>query len=428
MRPFINKYYWCLALFITLLSCSLFVIPSNSYANNNFYRQQQMMRQQQMQMQQQRAMQQRQAAMRRQQAEMQRRQAAMQRQRQRAMQQRQSAMRQQRARQQQIRQQRQAQQKQLRIARQQKLQKFQTQKKFQQQDQKQFALKQKELQKRSQIRNQQKLKARNDRLAALQKKHFSQLNKKRKTTQKRKTDTLLSLRKHLKTTSSLSPYKPARAKSSMNLAAFKKRQASNQTKARTTKQLEVQRKTVRQQLQKIAKTREHLGKKKKAGADGKKKQLSKNQKLARANFSGTQKGKDSGSGNTTKKGWLQHWEGIGYKKSLGHVIKKHVGKTSTELIDRIKSDPRISKASSFTNKTTAEFVIGRAINRNRTQINAWRRKAKPGSRLELKYTGKRAIGTGIKRGEKNTKDKKNAKIVLQMRDNGKYHILTAYPE
>ena len=271
MKSFIKQNNLSIALLAIILQIAVFGGPSYLYANNNFYRQQQMMRQQQMQMQQQREMQRRQAEMQRRQAEMQRRQAEMQRQRQRAMQQRQEAMRQQRARQQQIQQQRRAQQERQRIARQQKLQKFQNQKNFQKQNQKQLALKQKELQKRSQIRNQQKIKARNDRLAALQKKRGARQSKEKEEIQKRQSATLLSLRKHLKSTSALTSYKPAQAKSNTNLAAFKKIQVSNQAKERTTKQLEIQRKTVKQQLQKIAQTREHLGRKTKTG-DGEQKQ------------------------------------------------------------------------------------------------------------------------------------------------------------
>jgi len=129
-----------------------------------------------------------------------------------------------------------------------------------------------------------------------------------------------------------------------------------------------------------------------------------------------------------KQGWLQHWEGVGRGRSVGHTIKHgHVGATDADLLSRLSSSPRLRSASTFTDQATAESVISQTISSNRNQLNAWVRSASPGDRLRLNYTGSDVIGRGVSRGA-SVGDRTNARIILQMRDNGKYHILTAFPE
>ncbi len=132
--------------------------------------------------------------------------------------------------------------------------------------------------------------------------------------------------------------------------------------------------------------------------------------------------------STVERGWLQFWEERGIGNSRGHVIAQHVGKSDADLIARIGSNKKISAASSFTDQATAEAVIGGAIRQNRTQLSAWLRTAQQGDRLPLTYPGTDVIGRGIKKGQSVVGDRTSAKIILQALGNGKYHILTAFPQ
>ena len=125
--------------------------------------------------------------------------------------------------------------------------------------------------------------------------------------------------------------------------------------------------------------------------------------------------------------WLQNWEGIGIGRSVGHTLDVHVGQSDNDLLVRLESNSRIRGASTFTDQSIAESVIGQTISTNRNQINAWVRSAKPGDRLRLDYTGTDVVGRGATRGI-GVSDRTNARVIIQMRENGKYHILTAYPE
>src|SRR5689334_10011971 len=41
----------------------------------------------------------------------------------------------------------------------------------------------------------------------------------------------------------------------------------------------------------------------------------------------------------------------------GHTLQRHVGKSDAELIERLKREPQISSASTYTDRATAERVI-----------------------------------------------------------------------
>src|SRR5579871_4897314 len=55
----------------------------------------------------------------------------------------------------------------------------------------------------------------------------------------------------------------------------------------------------------------------------------------------------------------------------GHTIEKHVGKNEAWLRDRLKLDPHIGAASSFTDIRLAEWAISETMQVNATKIKAW---------------------------------------------------------
>ena len=115
----------------------------------------------------------------------------------------------------------------------------------------------------------------------------------------------------------------------------------------------------------------------------------------------------------------------------GHTLARHVGKTNRELSDRLRQQPDISAASTYTDLRTAETVVGAALARERGRIATW--SARRGSRpnLALRYTspGPRPIGRSWQRGKIAPDGCFQAVVVLRWdAARGAFCVLTSYPE
>ncbi|MFP3813953.1 RNase A-like domain-containing protein, partial [Bacillus sp. SIMBA_005] len=78
-----------------------------------------------------------------------------------------------------------------------------------------------------------------------------------------------------------------------------------------------------------------------------------------------------------------------HEQKGGHLVKRHVGKTDEELLERLKSNSKISGSSTFEDITTAEKVVNDILNnpKNIKKIDKWL--SNPNSRptLPLRYKG-----------------------------------------
>ena len=112
----------------------------------------------------------------------------------------------------------------------------------------------------------------------------------------------------------------------------------------------------------------------------------------------------------------------------GHLIERHVGKTNEELLERIKSNPRINGSSTFNNRAIAEKVADDVLSdsNNKKAVEEWLSNSQSKSNLVLIYEGTDIIGRGVKRGSTNIEDMTNARIVLKKSGDGSF-ILTGYP-
>nr|WP_237655341.1 MULTISPECIES: RNase A-like domain-containing protein [Bacillus cereus group] len=112
----------------------------------------------------------------------------------------------------------------------------------------------------------------------------------------------------------------------------------------------------------------------------------------------------------------------------GHLLERHVGKTDEELLQRLESDTRITGASTFTDRATAENIANNVLNnpRNQELIQNWLNNSRNNRPLALPYSGNEIIGRGIQRGSTTIEEMTNAKIILKKDANGKF-ILTGYP-
>src|SRR5579862_976354 len=112
----------------------------------------------------------------------------------------------------------------------------------------------------------------------------------------------------------------------------------------------------------------------------------------------------------------------------GHTLKKHVGRTDQQLIERL-AEERISSASTYSDKETAERCVGIALAENRERVQSWLR-GTDNTRMTLDYNGDPAhpIGRNVHRNSTQSKPVHRAKVVLEKDGRGGFFVLTTYPE
>ncbi len=114
--------------------------------------------------------------------------------------------------------------------------------------------------------------------------------------------------------------------------------------------------------------------------------------------------------------------------SGGHILRKHVGQTDEELLDRLRREANISGASTYTDRATAERTVGAAIEESQDRIRRWLDRSGGHPNLVLDYDSDQPIGRTINRGETHSRPCSHALIVLKYRSPSGYYVLTSYPE
>jgi len=115
----------------------------------------------------------------------------------------------------------------------------------------------------------------------------------------------------------------------------------------------------------------------------------------------------------------------------GHTVARHVGKTDRDLADRLRQQPHVSAASTYTDLRTAETVVGAALARESSRIQTWsaRRGSRPNLALRYLSPEPRPIGRSWQRGRSAPDRCFQAVVVLRWdvpRD--AFCVLTSYPE
>ncbi len=111
----------------------------------------------------------------------------------------------------------------------------------------------------------------------------------------------------------------------------------------------------------------------------------------------------------------------------GHTLKKHVGRTDEQLQERLGRE-RISAASTWTDRETAETTVAEVLHAEQPRIDGWVRRGYPRSNLALHYDTGRSIGRSLRRGEEQTVNCTSAVIVLRADGPDSFYVLTTYPE
>ncbi len=105
-----------------------------------------------------------------------------------------------------------------------------------------------------------------------------------------------------------------------------------------------------------------------------------------------------------------------------------MGRTDDELRERLLRERNITAASTWTDRATAEYVMGETLRAERSRVESWMRRGYPRANLALHYDAGRTIGRSLRRGEDRVVDATQAVIVLRADGPDGFYVLTAYPE
>jgi toxin YxiD len=112
----------------------------------------------------------------------------------------------------------------------------------------------------------------------------------------------------------------------------------------------------------------------------------------------------------------------------GHILRKHVGQTDEQLRERLEREPRITGASTYTDRSTAEHTVGVAIAQSQEKIQRWLKRSGGHPNLVMDYDSETPIGRTINRGESQSHSCSHALVVLKYAGPNDYYVLTSYPE
>jgi hypothetical protein len=112
----------------------------------------------------------------------------------------------------------------------------------------------------------------------------------------------------------------------------------------------------------------------------------------------------------------------------GHILRKHVGQSDDQLRERLEREPRITGASTYTDRDAAEHAVGAAIGASQDRIQSWLSRSGGHSNLVLDYDSPTPIGRTINRGESQPHPCAHALVVLKYFPPNHYYVLTSYPE
>jgi len=131
-----------------------------------------------------------------------------------------------------------------------------------------------------------------------------------------------------------------------------------------------------------------------------------------------------GSGKSASSHDLSGDEAMG-----GHTLARHVGKTDDELRERLRLEPGISSASTYTDRATAEAVVGSALSSASRSFDAWRRRTGRRPNFVMHFDAHHVIGRSLARGRLEALACEDAVVVVRWDDRRQQlYVLTSYPE
>lgn len=115
----------------------------------------------------------------------------------------------------------------------------------------------------------------------------------------------------------------------------------------------------------------------------------------------------------------------------GHTLARHVGKSDSQLRQRLRDQPNISAASTYPDRDTAELVVGRILELQSDRVRAWTRRRGSRPNLAVRVADLRGppVGRVLERGDRTPRPARGAVVVLRWDVRaGSFYVLTSYPE
>jgi hypothetical protein len=113
----------------------------------------------------------------------------------------------------------------------------------------------------------------------------------------------------------------------------------------------------------------------------------------------------------------------------GHTLARHVGRTDEQLRERLRQEPNISAASSYTDRQAAERAVGTAIQSSQGKIQRWMERGSRRPNLVLEYTEPNdALGREMHRRALGSVPCDHSIVVLKADGATEFYVLTSYPE
>ena len=124
----------------------------------------------------------------------------------------------------------------------------------------------------------------------------------------------------------------------------------------------------------------------------------------------------------TDGGGLQVYEDAG-----GHLIARHVGMSEADLANRLATS-KVSSASTFADRATAETAVSAAIDLNKSAIQNYLSGNSNGY-LALEYTSPTPVGTSLTRGATSATSVNGVRVVIAKDPTMStgFRIVTGYP-
>jgi hypothetical protein len=126
--------------------------------------------------------------------------------------------------------------------------------------------------------------------------------------------------------------------------------------------------------------------------------------------------------STFKDGWLHEQEQLG-----GDTVDRHVGRSPTELVAHLATDPSRPATSSFPDRHTARQVISAALLPDEDAYDSWAAVAKAGERAEVRMAFEQPIGVWVERGRAAGIPAHGITVVLEAMGQGRCRLVTAFP-
>jgi hypothetical protein len=119
----------------------------------------------------------------------------------------------------------------------------------------------------------------------------------------------------------------------------------------------------------------------------------------------------------------------------GHTLKRHVAKTDDELRARL-SEERISAASTYADRATAERTVAAALKQNEDKVRSWVSQRGSHPNLVLDYDSPDPIGRTLSRGANGSATCSHAVVILKYIEaagaalplDSSFFVLTSYPQ